>query len=108
MSGLFTNHNSTSVFATMQDPGATADYSSLKKNKDHVRKAANNSPALNSSISMQRLDREFSPERKRGSFDQLHEQEGEDGNKTKITTEQLLKDLTVDTDDEGTNDLENE
>ena len=58
-------------FLNMQDPNVTADYKTFKKNQEYNRTSGNRSPNLNSSISMQRLDREFSPERKRGSIDQI-------------------------------------
>jgi len=100
----------------MQDPNITADYKTLKKNQELNRTSANRSPNLNSSISMQRLDREFSPERKRGSIEQiLNDDENARASATAvpkdslaITTEQMIRDLVIDSDGEDEELFRNE
>ena len=54
-------------FLMQADPNATVDFHTLKTTKEHTRMMQNRSSGLQSSVSMQRLDRELSPERIRGS-----------------------------------------
>ena len=89
-----------------QDPSATADYKTLKSNTQHFRMMQNRSSGLQSSISMQRLDRELSPDRTRGGSLAKFDEEGnliENKSPPKDpqkTTEQLIHELTLDVDDE--------
>ena len=57
-----------SPFMASQDPTATVDYAQFKQTKTTNRIIANRSSAMKNSLSNSRLDREFSPERKRGSL----------------------------------------
>ena len=60
----------------LADPGATADYKTLKSGSNHLRMIQNRSSGLQSSISMQRLERELSPDRTRGTLDAQFDEEG--------------------------------
>ena len=54
---------SESGFLKQEDPSITFDYKTLKKSQYDNRKNENRSLGLSQSISMQRLEREFSPEK---------------------------------------------
>jgi len=58
-----------SSFAALQDPGATLDYKLLKKNSDMSRTLAKRKSAshMDSAMSIQRIDREFTIDRRYNS-----------------------------------------
>lgn len=86
------------------DPETTANYSALKKNFAANRMMQNPKLGMNPSMSIQRLDRELSPDRNQ-SPKRMSESQAADK-----TAEQLIKELTLDLDDaeETLENLQNE
>ena len=80
---------SSNKFLAMHDPSVTADYKTLKKNVLTTKLIANRSSGMDSSISICRLDREFSPSRLQGSQKE-----------NTAAIDKLLKTLQVDHDEE--------
>ena len=76
-------------FFAMTDASATADYKSMKKSQNLTRMLNNRSSAMKSAISVTRLEREFSPMRRRGSTQDMGK-----------ATEQLILELEKDAEED--------